>query len=176
LNKRNRDELRLEPKVAPEEAKVRPLFSKDLPDFPGKEGLMITVEYPPGASDPVYRHNADAFVYVLEGSIVMQVIARGHRKDVRVIGTTNPPFENSFFEGLVAAFYTSEREAIRQKVNDWFRSSGEFDGVVDLDAVLRDPSHPTQLLPEYDSGDHLHPNDSGCLAEGNSIPLALFAR
>jgi quercetin dioxygenase-like cupin family protein len=55
------------------EAKVTPLFSKDLPDFPGKEGLMITVEYPPGASDPVHRHNADAFVYVLEGSIVMQV-------------------------------------------------------------------------------------------------------
>jgi len=59
--------------VAPKEAKVTPLFSKDLPDFPGKEGLMITVEYPPGGSDPVHRHNADAFVYVLEGSIVMQV-------------------------------------------------------------------------------------------------------
>jgi lysophospholipase L1-like esterase len=105
-----------------------------------------------------------------------QLIARGHRKSVRVIGTTNPPFENSSFEGLVAAFYTSEREAVRQKVNDWIRSSGEFDGVVDLDAVLRDPSHPTQLLPEYDSGDHLHPNNAGCIAEGNAIPLALFAR
>jgi lysophospholipase L1-like esterase len=104
-----------------------------------------------------------------------QLIARGHGKGVRVIGTTNPPFENSAFEGLVAAFYTSEREAVRQKVNDWIRS-GEFDGVVDLDAVLRDPSHPTQLLPEYDSGDHLHPNNAGCIAEGNAIPLALFAR
>jgi lysophospholipase L1-like esterase len=105
-----------------------------------------------------------------------QLIARGHRKGVRVIGTTNPPFENSSFEGLVAGFYTSEREALRQKVNDWIRSSGEFDGVVDLDVVLRDPSHPTQLLPEYDSGDHLHPNNAGCIAEGNAIPLALFAR
>jgi lysophospholipase L1-like esterase len=105
-----------------------------------------------------------------------QLIARGHRKGVRVIGTTNPPFENSAFEGLVAAFYTSEREAVRQKVNDWIRSSGEFDGVVDLDAVLRDPSHPTQLLPGFDSGDHLHPNNAGCIAEGNAIPLALFAR
>jgi quercetin dioxygenase-like cupin family protein len=55
------------------EAKVTPLLSKDLPDFPGKEALMITVVYPPGASDPVHRHNAHAFVYVLEGSIVMQV-------------------------------------------------------------------------------------------------------
>jgi lysophospholipase L1-like esterase len=105
-----------------------------------------------------------------------QLIARGHRNGVRVIGTTNPPFENSAFEGLVTAFYTSEREAIRQKVNDWIRSSGEFDGVVDLDAVLRDPSHPTQLLPEYDSGDHLHPNNAGCIAEGSAVPLALFTR
>ena len=105
-----------------------------------------------------------------------QVIARAHRKDIRVIGTTNPPFEHSAFEGLVAAFYTSEREALRQQVNEWIRSSAEFDGVVDLDAVLRDPGHPTQLLPAYDSGDHLHPNDAGCLAEGKAFPLSLFGR
>src|SRR5258707_14709088 len=55
------------------EAKVTPLFSKDLTDFPGKEGLMITVEYPPASVDPIHRHNAHAFVYVLEGSIIMQV-------------------------------------------------------------------------------------------------------
>ena len=59
--------------LEPKDAKVTPLLSKDLTDFPGKEGLMITVEYPPGGSDPIHRHNADAFVYVLEGSIVMQV-------------------------------------------------------------------------------------------------------
>jgi quercetin dioxygenase-like cupin family protein len=56
-----------------QEAQVTPLLSKDLPDFPGKEGLMITVVYPPGSVDPVHRHYADAFVYVLEGSIVMAV-------------------------------------------------------------------------------------------------------
>lgn len=56
-----------------QEAKVTQVMSKDLTDLPGKEGLMITVEYPPGSSDPVHRHNAHAFVYVLEGSIVMQV-------------------------------------------------------------------------------------------------------
>jgi quercetin dioxygenase-like cupin family protein len=55
------------------DAKVTRLMSKDLADFPGKEGLMITVVYPPGAVDPIHRHNAHAFVYVLEGSIVMQV-------------------------------------------------------------------------------------------------------
>jgi quercetin dioxygenase-like cupin family protein len=56
-----------------QEAKVTPLMSKDLKDLPGKEGLLITVEYPPGATDPIHRHNAHAFVYVLEGSIVMQL-------------------------------------------------------------------------------------------------------
>jgi quercetin dioxygenase-like cupin family protein len=56
-----------------QEAKVTPLLSKDLTDLPGKEGLMIVVDYPPGSSDPIHRHNAHAFVYVLEGSIVMQV-------------------------------------------------------------------------------------------------------
>jgi quercetin dioxygenase-like cupin family protein len=56
-----------------EQAIVTQLTSKDLKDFPGKEGLLITVEYPPGASDPIHRHNAHAFVYVLEGSIVMQL-------------------------------------------------------------------------------------------------------
>jgi quercetin dioxygenase-like cupin family protein len=56
-----------------QEAKVTPLLSKDLADLPGKEGLMIVVDYPPGSSDPVHRHNAHGFIYVLEGSIVMQV-------------------------------------------------------------------------------------------------------
>src|SRR4051795_80268 len=56
-----------------QEAKVTPLLSKDLSNLPGKEGLMITVVYPPGSSDPIHRHNANAFVYVLEGSIIMQV-------------------------------------------------------------------------------------------------------
>ena len=56
-----------------QQAKVTPLMSKDLPENPGKEALMIMVEYPPGSSDPIHRHNAHAFVYVLEGSIVMQL-------------------------------------------------------------------------------------------------------
>ena len=72
------------------EAKVTPLFSKDLTDLSGKEGVMITVEYPPGASDPVHRHNVDAFVYVLGGSIVMQV--RGGKEVTLTPGQT-------FFEG-----------------------------------------------------------------------------
>ena len=56
-----------------QQAVVTPLMTKELPDVPGKEALMLMVEYPPGSSDPAHRHNADAFVYVLEGSVVMQV-------------------------------------------------------------------------------------------------------
>ena len=64
------------PVAAQEPAKVTTLFSRDLSDVPGKEGLMLIVEYPPGGADPVHRHNANAFVYVLEGSVIMQVKGR----------------------------------------------------------------------------------------------------
>jgi quercetin dioxygenase-like cupin family protein len=74
----------------PKESKVTQLFSKDLTNLPGKEGLMITVDSPPGSSDPIHRHNAHAFVYVLEGSIVMQV--RGGKQVTLVPGQT-------FYEG-----------------------------------------------------------------------------
>ena len=73
-----------------QEAKVTQLMSKDLTEFPSKEGLMITVEYPPGSSDPIHRHNAYGFIYVLEGSIVMQV--RGGKEVTLTPGQT-------FYEG-----------------------------------------------------------------------------
>src|SRR5437870_4901864 len=73
-----------------QEAKVTELMSKDLTEFPGKEGVMITVEYPPGSMDPVHRHNAHGFIYVLEGSIVMQV--RGGKEVTLTPGQT-------FYEG-----------------------------------------------------------------------------
>jgi quercetin dioxygenase-like cupin family protein len=78
-----------ESKSAPE-AKVTQLMSQDLTNLPGKEGVMITVEYPPGSADPIHRHNANAFVYVLEGSIVMQV--RGGKQVTLTPGQT-------FYEG-----------------------------------------------------------------------------
>src|SRR6478736_9509384 len=74
----------------PKEAKVTTLFSKDLPEAPGKEGMMITVEYPPGSVDPIHRHNAHGFIYVLEGSVVMQV--RGGKEVTLTPGQT-------FYEG-----------------------------------------------------------------------------
>jgi lysophospholipase L1-like esterase len=103
-----------------------------------------------------------------------QMIARAHEKGIRVIGTTNPPFENAFLRDPPVKFYTPEKEIVRQKVNDWIRTGGEFDGMIDFDAVVRDPSHPTRLLPAYDSGDHLHPNNAGYAASGNAISLSLF--
>src|SRR6476469_8067567 len=88
-----------------QDAKVTPLMSKDLTDFPGKEGLMITVVYPPGASDPVHRHNAHAFLYVLEGSIVMQV--KGGKEITLTPGQT-------FYEGP-NDIHTVGRNASRTK-------------------------------------------------------------
>jgi quercetin dioxygenase-like cupin family protein len=73
-----------------QQAVVTPLMSKDLPELPGKEVLMIAVEYPPGASDPVHRHNANAYLYVLEGSVVMQV--KGGKETTLTPGQT-------FYEG-----------------------------------------------------------------------------
>ena len=73
-----------------QQAKVMEVMSKDLLDIPGKEGLMITVTYPPGSSDPVHRHNAHGFIYVLEGSIVMKV--RGGKEVTMTPG-------QSFYEG-----------------------------------------------------------------------------
>src|SRR5438094_5276079 len=73
-----------------QEARVAELLSKDLTNLPGKEGLMVTVEYPPGSVDPIHRHNAHGFIYVLEGSIVMQV--RGGKEVTLTPGQT-------FYEG-----------------------------------------------------------------------------
>jgi lysophospholipase L1-like esterase len=99
-----------------------------------------------------------------------QIISGARRQGIRVIGTTLSPFEGASIPG----YYTPEKETVRQEVNSWIRSSGEFDGVVDLDAVLRDPGHPSRLLPGYDSGDHLHTNDQGYAATAKAIPLALL--
>ena len=74
----------------PKEAKLTELMSKDLTDLPRKEGLMLVIEYPPGSSDPIHRHNAHGFIYVLEGSIVMQV--RGGKEVTLIPGQT-------FYEG-----------------------------------------------------------------------------
>jgi lysophospholipase L1-like esterase len=99
-----------------------------------------------------------------------QLIARAHTKGIPVYGATLTPFEGTIFPN----YYSPEKEAVRQAVNNWIRSSDEFDGVIDFDRAVRDPAHPTRMLPAYDSGDHLHPNDLGMQAMANAIPLDLF--
>jgi lysophospholipase L1-like esterase len=100
---------------------------------------------------------------------LQQIIDRAHVRGIKVIGCTLTPFKV-----YNTTYYTPAGEAKRQAINDWIRTSGEFDGVVDFDAVVRDPNDPQRLLPIYDSGDHLHPNDAGYKAMGDAIDLSLF--
>jgi lysophospholipase L1-like esterase len=103
-----------------------------------------------------------------------QLIARAHKKGIRAIGTTIPPFEHASFGDLFKDFYSPEKDKVRQQVNAWVRTSREFDGVIDFDEAVRDPNRPTQILPAFDSGDHLHVNNGGNVAEGKAISLSLF--
>jgi lysophospholipase L1-like esterase len=104
-----------------------------------------------------------------------QLIAHAHKKGIRVIGATIPPFEHALFRNpFYDRFYSPEKEKIRQEVNAWIRTGGEFDGVIDFDQAVRGPNHPTQLLPAFDSGDHLHVNNAGNVAQSNAIPLSYF--
>jgi len=99
-----------------------------------------------------------------------QLISRAHARGIRIIGTTIMPCEGVEIPG----YYSETKNAIRQAVNKWIRNSGQFDGIVDFDTLLRDPSHPTRLLPRYSSADHLHPNDAGYQAMADAINLSLF--
>lgn len=99
-----------------------------------------------------------------------QLIARARAGGVAIYGGTLTPFERAARYG----FYTPAKELVRQAVNHWIRSSEEFDAVIDFDRTVRDPNHPTRLLPAFDSGDHLHPNDLGMQTMANAVPLELF--
>jgi lysophospholipase L1-like esterase len=96
-----------------------------------------------------------------------QMILRAHNHGIAVIGCTLTPYHG-------AGYYTENGEAIRKAVNDWIRTSGAFDGVVDFEAAVRDPAHPDTFLPADDPGDHLHPNDAGYKVMGDAIDLKLF--
>lgn len=98
-----------------------------------------------------------------------QLIARAHAAGVRIYGGTILPFKDD-----TLGFYSPENEAARQQVNEWIRTSGEYDGVIDFDRATRDPADPARLLAAYDSGDHLHPNDAGMAAMAEAVPLRLF--
>jgi lysophospholipase L1-like esterase len=90
-----------------------------------------------------------------------QLIARAHAANVRIVGATLPPFKGALAGTPFEGYYSAARDARRQEINAWIRESGEFDAVVDLDALLRDDDDPLILRAEYDSGDHLHASDRG---------------
>ena len=99
-----------------------------------------------------------------------QIIDRARAQGLRVYGATLNPIEGITLPG----FYSAALEAKRQAVNRWIRTSRAYDDVMDFDKVLRDPAHPTRILPAFDSGDHAHPNDAGYRAMADAIDLALF--
>ena len=96
-----------------------------------------------------------------------QLIERARARGLKVYGATLTPFEG-------AGYCTAEGEAKRQALNQWIRTSGAYDAVIDFDQVTRDPASPTKFLPAYDSGDHLHPGDAGYKAMGEAVDLKLF--
>jgi len=116
-------------------------------------------------ADPSDVHTADDLIVAYR-----QLIARAHTHGVRLIGCTLTPFEGVVIPG----YYSETKEAARQRVNQWIRSSSVFDGVIDFDKVLRDPDHPSRLAPRFASKDHLHPNDAGYQVMANAIDLSLF--
>ncbi len=100
-----------------------------------------------------------------------QLIEKAHLRSVRVIGATIIPFEDALKGTPLEGHYSPRKESLRQLVNEWIRHSGAFDAVVDFDRLARDPSRPTRLRAEFDSGDHLHPGDAGYRAMADSIEL-----
>ena len=100
-----------------------------------------------------------------------QLALRARTAGIKIFGATLTPFENETF---LPGAWTPAREKTRQAVNEWIREGGAFDAVVDFDRALRDPEHPTSMLPIYDCGDHLHPSDLGYNKMGDAIDLSLF--
>lgn len=98
-----------------------------------------------------------------------QLIARAHAHGITMIGGTLTPFEG-------AAYWTPEGEAARKALNDWIRTGGGYDSVIDFDAAVRDSRQPTKFDPRYHVGDFLHPNSAGYKAMGAAADLKLFER
>ena len=96
-----------------------------------------------------------------------QIIDRAHEHGIRVFGATLTPYEG-------ADYYSPDGEAERQAVNQWIRTGGAFDGVIDFDAAVRDPNHPAQFREGYHSGDHLHPSATGYKAMADAIDLSML--
>lgn len=99
-----------------------------------------------------------------------QIIERARARGLKVYGATLTPFEAT----TIPNYWSPEAEAARQALNRWIRTGGAYDGVIDFDAAVRDPRNSTKILAQYDSGDHLHPNDRGYAAMADAVEVAFF--
>jgi lysophospholipase L1-like esterase len=95
------------------------------------------------------------------------MIDRAHEHGIKVIGCTLTPYQG-------AAYYSDAGETVREAVNQWIRTSGAFDAVVDFDMVTRDPANPKQIRMDMNIRDHLHPNDAGYKAMAEAFDLSVF--
>src|SRR5260370_1088183 len=100
-----------------------------------------------------------------------QLIERAHLRAIKVIASPLTPFHTALAGGPNQGYFTPEKEAKRLAVNNWIRTSGAFDGLIDFDRVVADPAHPSPIAAAYDSGHHLHPNDAGYTAMGQAVDL-----
>jgi lysophospholipase L1-like esterase len=150
-------------------------FERDVLSQPGVSHVVIFVGindigWPGTAIEP--RGTFRTAEEIIAG--YKQLIERARVRSIKVVGAPLTPFENALAGTPNQGYFTPGKEAKRQGVNNWIRKSGAFDGIIDFERVLADPAHPAALDPAYDSGDHLHPNDAGYKAMGESIDLALF--
>jgi lysophospholipase L1-like esterase len=139
-------------------------FDRDVLATPGVKYVTLLI----GINDIGYAPSSAPVTAAQLIDGYRQLIMRAHTRGVVVLGATLLPFEG-------AAYYSVAKDGVRKTVNNWIRGSGELDGVIDFDAAMGDPSRPARLLPSYDSGDHLHPNDLGYQAMANAVPLTLFS-
>jgi lysophospholipase L1-like esterase len=142
-------------------------FDRDVLSQPGVTHVIVIL----GINDIRNRNAAEAVSADDMIAGYKQMILRAHSRGIKIFGGTLLPNENETF---TVGAYTPEGEAKRVAVNAWIRTSGLFDGVVDFEKALRDPSHPTSLLPKFDCGDHLHPSDLGYKEMGDTVDLALL--
>jgi lysophospholipase L1-like esterase len=144
-------------------------FDRDVLTQPGVTHAIVVL----GINDIRNRRGLKEEVVTAEEMIggLAQMAMRARARGIKIFGGTLTPFENETF---MPGAYTPEGEAKRVTVNEWIRSGGAFDAVIDFDRALRDPEHPRRMLSIYDNGDHLHPGDNGLVRMGDVIDLALF--
>lgn len=140
-------------------------FERDVLNQTGVEWL-ITLEGINDIGGVRTEEQADQLVQDLTAAYE-QMIEKAHEQNIKVYGATMLPFGGSFYD-------RPESERARQEVNEWIRNSGEFDAVIDLDKALGDPENPTELLPEANDGDGLHPSERGHRLIAEAIDLSLF--